>query len=179
MSGRLVAVLLAGVVGSGCLGTYRLTASQLQERLAARFPVTRSANLVSVSLYEPAVSFPGEDGQVALALTVRGDGLGVSGQARARVQGKISYDGEQGAFFLRGPREVQVSDVRVGAADAPAPVPVAVEAVLQAVVPLVVGQVLDALPVYVLDPQRPDEAKVKDHVKAVRARDGALLIELK
>ncbi len=174
-----VLLLTLGALSSGCLGTFRLSQEQLQRRLASRFPITRSASLVSVTLFEPKVSFPGEDGQVALALTVRGDGPGVAAQARAQVQGLVAYEAADGAFFLRAPRQVRVSDVRLGDAQGFTPAPAAVEAVLGAVVPLVLGQVLDALPVYVLDPNKADEAKVKDRVKAVRARDGALLIELK
>lgn len=161
-----------------CVFTHRLSQRDLQERLSQRFPVTRSATVASITLQNPLVTFPGEDGQLGLRLTVEGRGMGLSANATVQVEGRVTYNAETGSFFLNEPRTVKllsVSGAEGESAQRPIDGPLGV--VLATAVPAVVNEVLNTVPVYTLDPAKRDEARVKAHLRSVRVRDQSLIIE--
>jgi hypothetical protein len=158
------------VLASGC--SYRLTREQLQGRIEQRFPqVVPLPAAGGIELKNPQVSFPGEDGTLALDLDV---GHESGSSAHVSIAGLVTYEKEQAAFYLREPRKVRVSNLRLADAN----LGKILEQVFNALLPSLLGRLLDGLPVYQLDDKKPEEAKVKQGLRSVRVRDGALLIEM-
>jgi len=109
---------------------------------------------------------------------VTGRALTLTARLEAQAVGEVTYDAAQGAFFLRAPRRVTLSNVRAGVDGPAVPLPALVDELVRRLVPGLVDQVLEALPVYVLNESKPDEKRVRERLKTVRVRDGALVIEL-
>ena len=88
--------------------TLRISAKELEKRLAKKFPIKKKASIFIFKITDPEVVFPSEKANhigIRLTLKVSLPGL-FSAKGRALIHGEIEYDSEHGAFYFFDP-EVQ------------------------------------------------------------------------
>jgi hypothetical protein len=100
---------LALALALGCSGTdgllsFELTRDDIQKRLDAKFPIEKEKLFVKVVLADPRVLLePGKD-SIGIDLEVTVDAPALEPRSgRLAARGRLSYDAEKQAFFLREP----------------------------------------------------------------------------
>ena len=112
----LAAVCVAGTVLGACGFTRTLvfTSEQLQQKLDARFPVSKEAYRLTTTLSDPVVQLEEGTDRIGLDVTVAVEHPGVrilgkelvgAGRADGRfgLTGQVQYVPEEGAFFFTNP----------------------------------------------------------------------------
>lgn len=172
----LLAVVLLSTL-TGCALRHELPRDQIQAKLAAQFPIEKTAALWTVRLTDPVLSLDEQNNRVGFELAVVAaglvpDGTGVGFRTlagRAGVEGRVEYKQEEGAFYLHEPaiRRIEFNDVP---ADVEAPLRMAAEAAIRIA--------LRDRPIFVLDPKRSDrEALIKDHLLRIWVEKDRLVVE--
>ena len=147
--------------------TITLSAAQLTEQVAARFPQRRCLlGLACVSLADPVVRLKEGDGRLFLSMRASPDvGAQALGGGLMEVAGKPRYDASRGAFFVDAPEIL-----RLEFPDLP-------PAYLGPATELSRGLLADYLrqtPVWVLDEHDAQQALARLVLRQVEVRGGAL-----
>lgn len=176
---RAALALALGLAAGGAQAlTIPVSEAMLQQRVAARFPVSRAYPLgVRVALSNPVVSLADPAGRVGLVLDAAVELPGQVGEAaaaalagRASLSGAVRYE-PAGARFL-------LDDARVESVDVPH-LPPAYLGLVRAVLDAVAGAALRSVPIYELGEGGGfAESYARQHLKSVRVESGRLLLEL-
>lgn len=175
MRALLAAVLLSTL--TGCALRHELPRDHLQAKLAAQFPIEKAAALWTVRLTDPVLSLDDQNNRIGLELGVVAAGLVPAGTGvgfrtlagKAGIEGRVEYEQEEGAFYLREPaiRRMEFEAV-----------PAEVEAPLRLAAETAIRIALRDRPIFVLDPKRSDrEALIKDHLLRIWVEKDRLVVE--
>ena len=141
------------IVLAGCTTTMRISRDELQADVAKRFPRDIDKIVLTVHASEPQIDFPGPPDLLGVRMNV--DASTPSGHhhtsGTARVEGRLEYDSDQHAFYLR---DAHVTELTV---DPP---------VLEHVARGAIVDMLSRHPIYRLDERRSKrEAKAVHHLR--------------
>jgi hypothetical protein len=85
--------------------TVEITQQQLQQQVTALLPIEREAYFFKVILSDPVIDLPESANELGILtnVTLIGPG-GAGGSGRARISGNISYEMQDGSFYLNNPK---------------------------------------------------------------------------
>jgi hypothetical protein len=171
--GAVVVLLVFGLWVSGAIRrTIRLSAPEIQSKIAAKFPIEKSGLLLSARFTDPSVAISSNANQIALGVTATVSILGVktaSGQVRG--EGEVRYDAATGELFLDSPK-VDIEDLKLKGLAEKYQKP-ARELLENALREYVVRN-----PIYRLQDKDTKLLLIRRTLKSIRAENGELLIEL-
>ena len=99
------------IVLAGCTTTMRVSRDELQADVAKRFPRDIDKVVVTLHASDPEIDFPGPPDLLGIRMHV--EASTPSGHHRtsgtARVEGRLEYDADEHAFYLREPRVTELA----------------------------------------------------------------------
>lgn len=165
-----IGVMLACVFSAGCSLSYtiRLTASDIQQTLQRRLPVSKSKLLVTATVRTLDVELMESDNRILLRPEVDLSLVGQSAlRGRAVVAGQIRYAPETGEFFFDRPT---VAEMTIDG------LPESLRPTVQEVIARCTEGYLAKEPVYRLKQSDFKQSLAKMVLKSVQTRDGRLEI---
>ena len=153
---------------------YQFTEAQLQQKLSAKLPLSRRYLFIfEVTLDHPRVSLVDGADRVAagldVILNIHVNDSPVPLGGTLDVSGGVSYDAEQGAFFLTAPviEKLQVQGI-----------PAQYTNKASQVLAKALGDYYRTHPLYTLSPTRAKQAAARLVLKDVEVRDQTLIVTL-
>lgn len=176
---RILALLLAALLVAGCSsipflsGEFRMTADELTQKLARRFPVEKSvAGLLDVTLTRPVVELIAAENRLATSfdVTVRLPLANKTVSGSLKIAGRPEYVAASRSLFLREPRveQMRMDDM-----------PAALSAALAAAASKIAKDVLEDKPLYVFKPDEFARYGVRYEPERVEVKDDALILKVK
>lgn len=169
----LLGVLIALLFGASCGATYtvKLSASDIEQALARRLPVSTTKLFVTVALRAVSVEFMLDEDRVLVRPQVE---VSVAGQTalsgHALIEGQIRYASGMGELFVDEPKVVDVAIPGL---------PAAIRSSTEEVIARIGESYLASTPVYRLNPDDFQQALTKLVLKSVKVRQGRLEIVLR
>lgn len=85
--------------------TLEITEQELQEKVSAMMPLEKKKFFVTVILSEPKVELLKETNEISIFSNLEALAPGgLKGSGRAKITGSLSYDANEGAFYLNNPK---------------------------------------------------------------------------
>jgi hypothetical protein len=158
------------LAGCGVSYTVRLSASDIEQSLARKLPVSKTKYLVTATVRAVAVELRADEDKIFLRPEID---LGVVGRpalsGRALIEGQIRYAAEQGEFFFDRPK---VGEVAIEG------LPPSVRPVTEEVIAKLAEGYLATMPIYRLNPNDFKQSLAKLVLKSVKVHQGYLEVVL-
>lgn len=146
--------------------TLEFSEAEIQSRINAMLPVKKETFVVNVVVNEAKVNLLEHTDQIALASKLFVTSMaGINSQGEVKLQGRIAYESEKGAFYLHDLQVVTLDIERVPADFLPT---------LQQLVQSGLSQVLSKHPVYVLKNDDIRQQLLKSSLKSITIEDHKL-----
>jgi hypothetical protein len=140
---------------AGCSAPFRttvtLTAPEIEQSIAGRFPIEKRALVAAVELDRPRVLFEESSDRIGLEMDAMASVLGQEHAGTATVFGRLRYEGATGEIYLDEPEVVRLELPHL---------PEEQRAPVRAIVNAVAAAVLSQVPIYRLE-DRSETAFIK------------------
>lgn len=167
-------VLLSGLFGlvafSGCGAASKevvISRSQIQAMVDKKFPFDANAVIARLTVDSPRVYFVGTN--VGIEVHIQGGFMGTELEGTVDLNGRLTYEKEEGAFFLK---DIEISEITVndaGFRDTDR---------FKPIVAKMVTNYLDDFPVYRLDTDDSKQSIAKYLLKDIAVRGDTLVVTL-
>jgi len=166
----MVLVLFAMQSSMAVAYTIELTKAEVQETVAAYFPLKHITPLLMLTAHDPKVSLEPATGRIGLAFSVVANVAGIlTGEGRGLIDGELEYRHETGEFYLRDPK---IKNLKLY--DMPAEITATVKLALQQLM----KQSLPVILVYKLQDNDLKQKMARRVLSAVDVHNGKLRLEL-
>jgi len=169
---RTFIVLLLSLVSPLALAfsyTVEMTEQELQQRLSALMPLERKELFVTVVVSQPQVDLAVGNNQLGIFAHIEVSTPSGMGAGKVKIQGRLSYQAKEAAFYLSNPKLVRLDIENVPQEFLPA---------IREISQLAISHLLETQPVYVLRNDNLRHRLLKSSLKSVSIKDRRLLVEL-
>jgi len=150
--------------------TLEITEQELQEKVAAMMPLERKNQFASVTISDPKVDLIKQSNEIGVFAKVSIIVLGgIKGSGSVKIQGTLSYDAAQGAFYLHEPKVVGLTIDN-------APKQFSLNA--QKITQRALTKAMLKYPIYQFKDRNTKEKMAKAALESVTVENGKLLVKL-